>query len=63
MQKKVKGETIHPDITKQYYQIEELKDDKMAGSFKEEPAAKYNRLAQEFDQISDVENTEKNFIN
>ena len=51
------------DIMKQFYNVKDQKEDKIARCFREETDAKFDRLTTEFDQISDVQNTEKNFVN
>jgi hypothetical protein len=50
----LKGETIHLDIMKQFYNVKDQKEDKIARCFREETDAKFDRLTTEFDQISDV---------
>lgn len=54
---------MHQDLSKQYFTLEEQRADRIAVSHKEELAQKYARLATEFDQINDVQNAEKNFVN
>ena len=42
------------DIMKQFYNVMDQKEDKIARCFREETDAKFDRLTTEFDQISDV---------
>ena len=58
-----RSEPIHSDISKQYFNLEERKAERIGSSHKENLQEKFNRLAIEFDQINDVDNAEKNFVN
>jgi hypothetical protein len=60
---RAKVDGIHSDIAKQYTAIEDAKSDCIAASHKKHPMQKYSRLASEFEQINDVANAEKNYVN
>jgi hypothetical protein len=51
------------EIVSQFESIEHNKAQLVESSFSESAQAKHRRLAEEFDTITDVENTEREFVN
>ena len=55
--------SLHSDIVTQFENISTQREDKNYESFRESHNQKFDRLAEEFDTIREVETAEKNFVN
>lgn len=55
--------SLHTDIVTQFENISAARDDKYYESFHEKMNEKFERLAQEFDTVRDVETAEKYYVN